>query len=642
MYRVSIESGHLLAPWGESLAEHDKRALLSPLVRGLVRRVRNASESLREQRVWHVNSTEHGGGVAEMLPRIVLAARELGIATEWVVLAPAPEHRPAFYALTKHLHNNIHGDGAPLDAWAGCGAGGGADGNDALATCSAEQRAAGLAAMRGLVDAVCADAAKAFFSSFCPSPDAARDVVILHDPQPLALVLALKARCPKMKVIFRSHIGLDSECDASRAAWAFLAPFIDACDRVVFSNVLYVPERWRSKATIISPGIAPLSTKNRDLSPWEVTQVLTRAGLLGYEERRDVPVPRGCELVDPAFREVARIYDRDANADAAAGSGASNAQRCVPCEGAVAPGAGIPFLHRPVVLQVSRFDRLKGFRALMLAFADLKERPEHYAAIAGLPTAAPHAASGGRDELPLPLLLSQLHAPGGSVGEGVAGDGASTCPRLSVRPHDRARHSKMLRAAVLVLAGPDPSGVTDDPEAQEVLAELKELHDLLPRDIAADIKIVELPMADALHNAMAVNALQRAAVIIVQNSLREGFGLTVAEAQYKRVAVVGTQQACGLRSQIVHGYSGVLVQGDPDVPTNVALAVSALLGDDALREAVAVNGQKYCVEHSLLYSQLGKWVDLQEMLNDDDNDDSVAGERRADVEDALADADASE
>jgi trehalose synthase len=640
MYRVSIEGGHLLEPWVESLSEHDKRALLSPLVRGLVRRVRAASEGLREQRVWHINSTEHGGGVAEMLPRIVFAARELGIATEWLVLAPAPEHRSAFYALTKHLHNNIHGDGAPLDAWAGCGGRGGAD-NDSLATCSAERRAAGLAAMRGLMDAVCADAAGVFFASFCPSPDVARDVVILHDPQPLALALALKKRYRDLKVIFRSHIGLDSENDATRAAWAFLAPYIDACDRVVFSNVVYVPERWRAKACVISPGIAPMSSKNRDLSPWAVAQVLTRAGLLGYEERRDVPAPRGCELIDAAFHDVAKIYERDLEAGANVG--------CVPCEGTVAPSFGIPFLHRPVVLQVSRFDRLKGFRALMLAFAALKERPEHFAAIAGIPLAA-HAA-GGRDELPPPPLqplLSQLRAPGSGTAVSCGGDGsdsdigdAANCPRLSVRPHDRARHSKMLRAAVLVLAGPDPSGVTDDPEAQEVLAELKALHDLLPRDIAADIKIVELPMQNALNNALAVNALQRASVIVVQNSLREGFGLTVAEAQYKRVACIGTQQACGLRAQIVHGVSGLLVQGDADVPTNVALAVSALLGDDALREACAVNGQKQCVEHSLIYSQMQRWLDLQEaLLNDDDN--SVAGERRADVEDALADADASE
>ena len=104
------------------------------------------------------------------------------------------------------------------------------------------------------------------------------------------------------------------------------------------------------------------------------------------------------------------------------------------------------------------------------------------------------------------------------------------------------------------------------------------------------------------------------------------------QAQFKRVAVVGTQQACGLRAQIVHGHSGVLVQGDPDVPENVALAVSALLGNDALREAVAVNGQKFSVEHSLIYTQLGLWLEMHTELSDD------SARRCADVEDALLDA----
>ena len=73
--------------------------------------------------------------------------------------------------------------------------------------------------------------------------------------------------------------------------------------------------------------------------------------------------------------------------------------------------------------------------------------------------------------------------------------------------------------------------MSDDPEALEVLEELKRLHYALPRDVADDIKIVELPMGNTLENALCVNALQRASIIVVQNSIREGFGLTVAEAQ---------------------------------------------------------------------------------------------------------------
>lgn len=82
----------------------------------------------------------------------------------------------------------------------------------------------------------------------------------------------------------------------------------------------------------------------------------------------------------------------------------------------------------------------------------------------------------------------------------------------------------------------------------------------------------------------------------------------------------------------------MLVQGDPDVPENVALAVSALLGDDALREACAVNGQKHAVEHSLIYQQLLGWLDAHAELSAEASEE--ASQRCADVEDALLDASA--
>ena len=118
-------------------------------MRALVRRVRSAraAGSLRDVRIWHINSTARGGGVAEMLPRIVSALRELGMATEWLVLSPPENMKAPFFSLTKHLHNLLHGVGAPLAAWAGCGlegasSGGGKSANELL--CSPERQAAGL------------------------------------------------------------------------------------------------------------------------------------------------------------------------------------------------------------------------------------------------------------------------------------------------------------------------------------------------------------------------------------------------------------------------------------------------------------------------------------------------------------------
>lgn len=101
-----------------------------------------------------------------------------------------------------------------------------------------------------------------------------------------------------------------------------------------------------------------------------------------------------------------------------------------------------------------------------------------------------------------------------------------------------------------------------------------------------------------------MNAMQRASLIVVQNSLREGFGLTAAEAMFKRTAVVGTEQAVGLRTQIRHGIDGILVQGDPSVPQNVGRAINNLLGNDVLRDEMAVNAQKRAVDCFLTYTQV--------------------------------------
>lgn len=115
-------------------------------------------------------------------------------------------------------------------------------------------------------------------------------------------------------------------------------------------------------------------------------------------------------------------------------------------------------------------------------------------------------------------------------------------------------------------------------------------------------------MASTHDNATMVNAIQRASTVIIQNSLREGFGLTATEAIFKRVCFVGTAQAVGLRTQIRHGTDGVLVQGDPSEPRNVAAALNLVLGNPSLRERLAVNGQKRAYDSFLLYTQLHDWV----------------------------------
>jgi trehalose synthase len=129
----------------------------------------------------------------------------------------------------------------------------------------------------------------------------------------------------------------------------------------------------------------------------------------------------------------------------------------------------------------------------------------------------------------------------------------------------------------LLLAGPSVSAVADDPEGAEVLtavrAQLAELAD----EVRERVHLAQLPMDDAEENAAIVNALQRRSDVVVQKSLAEGFGLTVAEAMWKARPVVASRTG-GIRDQVVDGESGVLID-DPTDLAAFAAAVDGLLRD---------------------------------------------------------------
>jgi len=128
----------------------------------------------------------------------------------------------------------------------------------------------------------------------------------------------------------------------------------------------------------------------------------------------------------------------------------------------------------------------------------------------------------------------------------------------------------------LLLAGPDAGAVADDPEGASVWDEIRSHREALPEEIRRRAHLVGLPMADLDENAAVVNAIQRRADVVVQKSLAEGFGLTVAEAMWKRRPVVGSRIG-GIAEQIVDGESGLLV--DPRDPREPADAILGLLGD---------------------------------------------------------------
>jgi trehalose synthase len=138
------------------------------------------------------------------------------------------------------------------------------------------------------------------------------------------------------------------------------------------------------------------------------------------------------------------------------------------------------------------------------------------------------------------------------------------------------------RDAHLLLAGPATSGVSDDPEGAEVLEETIAARAELAPEARSRVHIASLPMADREENAAMVNAIQRRADVVVQKSLAEGFGLTVAEAMWKGRPVVASRIG-GIQDQIVHGESGLLLD-DPLDLAELGAAVGALIDDPARAE----------------------------------------------------------
>jgi trehalose synthase len=146
--------------------------------------------------------------------------------------------------------------------------------------------------------------------------------------------------------------------------------------------------------------------------------------------------------------------------------------------------------------------------------------------------------------------------------------------------------------AHLVYAGPAVAAVADDPEGEQVLRDAVALRERLPEDARRRLHLACLPMDDPQENAIIVNALQRHARVVVQKSLAEGFGLTVAEAMWKARPVVASRIG-GIQDQIEDGDCGVLLD-DPRDLAAFGAAVAGLLDDreraerigDAARERV--------------------------------------------------------
>ncbi len=387
----------------------------------VIDQLQQLAKPLRGKSVVHVNSTKLGGGVAEILTKLVPLMQELELNTDWQVITGDEP----FFHCTKGMHNALQGNQVPL--------------SQGLLEHYEEVNRQNAERLRShLVDA---------------------DFVFIHDPQP-APQLSL---CPDRQGhwIWRFHI------DAShpyRPVWKFLRPFIEPYEASIFSLPAFA-QALPHPEYIISPSIDPLSDKNIDLPQEEIREVL------------------GQFQIDP---------------------------------------------DRPLVVQVSRFDRFKDPVGVIRAYK----------------------------------MATKFH------------------PDLQ-----------------LVLAG---GSADDDPEGALVLQEVKAEANHDP-----DIHILLLP-PDANRT---INALQRAADIVMQKSTREGFGLTVTEAMWKGKPVIGGDTG-GIRLQVVNYHTGFLV----NTPEGAALRIRYLLNQPDKMAEFGHKAQEFVRENFLLTRHLREYMTLMVLL----------------------------
>ena len=166
--------------------------------------------------------------------------------------------------------------------------------------------------------------------------------------------------------------------------------------------------------------------------------------------------------------------------------------------------------------------------------------------------------------------------------------------------------------AHLLLAGPSAEAVADDPEGAAVLAEVRTKRASLPPEVRSRVHLACLPMADVQENAAIVNAIQRRADIVVQKSLAEGFGLTVAEAMWKARPVVAGRRG-GIQDQIPNGDVGLLLD-DPSDLRAFAEACDGLLADPARAERMGAAAREWVIERFLGPRHLLQYLNLLDEL----------------------------
>ncbi len=382
----------------------------------VIHHLRQLSAPLKGMRVVHVNSTREGGGVAEILRKLVPLMEALGIEVSWEVIHGEPE----FFQCTKGFHNALQGHHVTIGPKL-------IEAYERINQENAER-------LRPVLEEA--------------------DFVFIHDPQPAALLKFCPGR--KGKWVWRCHI----DCSHPfRPVWKFLRGLVADYDASIFHMAEFA-QALPHPQYIIAPSIDPLSDKNMELPKEEIAGVIER-----FE-------------IDPA---------------------------------------------KPLLLQVSRFDRFKDPLGVIAAYREVKR-----------------------------MIPCQL-----------------------------------------VLAG---GGATDDPEGEAVLREVE-----MAASGDPDIRVLNLPP----DSHRVINALQRAADIVLQKSIREGFGLTVAEAMWKGKPVIGGDTG-GIRIQVVDHYTGFRVR----TPEGAALRIRYLLHHRNKLQEMGQRARRLVRENFLLTRHLRDYLAL--------------------------------
>ena len=366
-----------------------------------------------------VNSTAVGGGVAEMLNRLVPLLSELEVPTHWDVITGGND----FFEVTKAFHNALHGSRYELTKAA----------QEIFLVYNEQNRE------------------RLQFEE---------ELVVIHDPQPVGLIRSRDKSSASW--VWRCHIDL-SNPDAR--VWEFLRPFVEQYDAAIFSSASFA-RQLPIPQYLFYPCIDPLSEKNKNLPDSVVQKVCDEFGI----DRR-----------------------------------------------------------RPIVTQVSRFDRLKD------------------------PVGVVHAY----------------------------------------------KLAKKYVDCQLVLAG---GGASDDPEGAAVLQEVKEAAGSDP-----DIIILDLPPWCAFE----INAIQRASTIVVQKSIKEGFGLTVTEALWKGKPTIAGSVG-GIPNQIIHKLTGVLVHS----VEGCAFQIRYLLTHPDFARRIGASGREHVKENFLMTTNVKRWLLLFRILEE--------------------------